>query len=190
MGAHRAGAGSSRPSSASSDRLAWSGEHATTHHKISVALRSDRKPMVSMFEQGSQVCQIHLDAFPGDLGSQKREAFQLMQEIAMSYVCDRIKKCDLYSTRDDRLERLGMLRPRKGRAKGSKAKARPAGVEKEEDGFAGAGEAGSKALSGRKRGLVVKRRPAATKQKPAAAKQKPAVAKEPAAAAEGETLTH
>jgi len=183
VGAHRAGAqAGAHSSSASSDRLAWSGEHATTHHKISVAPRSDRKPMVSMWEQGSQVCQIHLDAFPGDVGSQRREAFQLMRELAMSYACGRIEKSDLYSTRDDRLERLGLLRPRRGRAKGSKAKkakARPVGVEKE------AGEAVSTAArSGRKRGLVLKRRPAAAKQRPAVAKKKPA------AAAEEEILTH
>ena len=129
VSAHRASTTSS--TSAAPDRLAWAGEHATTHHKITVVPRADRKPLISMLEQGSQVCQVHLDCFPGDEKSQKHEAFQLMKEIVMAYGSDSVKKGDPLGMRDDRLARLALLRPKRGRAKGLAAK-RPAARPEEQ----------------------------------------------------------
>ena len=172
VSAHRASTRSS--TSAASDRLAWAGEHAINHHKITVVPRADRRPLISMFEQGSQVCQVHLDCFPGDQKSQKLEAFQLMKEIAMAYSSDSVKKGDLLGMRDDRLARLGLLRPKRGRAKQRLADAakRPAArpetqeeqEEEEEEDCSGKAEDGDTAAA------AVKRKPAAAvKRKPAAA---------------------
>ena len=173
MSARRAGATSS--TSAAPDRLAWAGEHATTHHKITVAPRADRKPLISMLEQGSQVCQVHLDCFPGDENPQKHGASQLMKEIAMAYSSDSVKKGDLLGMRDDRLARLGLLRLKRGRLAATRrpaATARPKeqqeqeqeqDEEEEEDDCSGKAEESDTAAA-------VKRKPAAAvKRKPAAA---------------------
>ena len=181
VSAHRACTTSS--TSAASDRLAWAGERATTHHKITVVPRADRKPLIPMLEQGSQVCQVHLDCFPGDEKSQKHEAFQLMKEIAMAYSSDSVKKGDLPGMRDDRLARLGLLKPKRGRVAAAKrpaATARPEEQqeqeqeqeeEEEEDDCSGKAEERDTA--------------AAVKRKPAAA-----VEGKPAAASAEEKLTH
>ena len=181
VSAHRASTRSS--TSAASDRLAWAGEHATTHHKITVVPRADRRPLISMFEQGSQVCQVHLDCFPGDQKSQKLEAFQLMKEIAMAYSSDSVKKGDLLGMRDDRLARLGLLRPKRGRAKrladtAKRPAARPEEQEEQEEEEED-DDCSEKAEDGDTAAAAVKRKPAAA-----------AVKRKPAAASDEEKPTH
>jgi len=50
-------------------RIIWQGEHATTHHKISIAQRVDRALLCSVYEQSRQIASICANLFgplPGD----------------------------------------------------------------------------------------------------------------------------
>ena len=104
-------------SSSSSDRKKWTwqGEHVLTHRKVTVCPRTDRRPLSSMSEQGCQICQIHLDTLGGNINTQKKTAFDLMVGVAMGYTSDNTKKDELLQRRDDKVEALGLGRPKGGR---------------------------------------------------------------------------
>ena len=171
---HRA---STKPgaSSSSSDpeKLSWQGEHVLTHHKVTVCPRTDRRPMISMYEQGCQICQIHLDTFRGNIGTQRKSAFDLMVEIAMAYTSDTITKGQLLQVRGDKVEAMGLGRPKRGR-KAKRHVAASDGADLPDAGVSVAASDGADLPGARvsnKRRLAVRRRPAAatTRRRPAAA---------------------
>ena len=154
-------------SSADKAKLWWVGEHATTHHRITVTLRADRRPIISMLEQGCQVCQVHVDNFLGNFEEQKAVAFDFMKEIAMAYCSNKIKKDELFTARGDKLISMGLDRPMKGKKRGSLMK-KPSGAA---EGADGEGEASPSATKVRR--LRLKAKPAASEghvmRRPAAA---------------------
>ena len=176
---HRASrrTGSSSSSSApKSEKLHWQGVHATTHHKVTVCPRTDRRPMVSMFEQGSQICQIHLDTFEGDTETQQKSAFDLMVELAMAYTSDSINKTELLQVRGDKVEALGLGRPKRGRKATASLKrpaaAPPATPSPASPGAVDVADGGLPVA--KKTRLAIRREPAAaaTRTRPAAAAAK------------------
>ena len=40
--------------------------HMTTKNNLQVKPRADRNPLVIMYEQGNQICQVRVEGFPGD----------------------------------------------------------------------------------------------------------------------------
>jgi hypothetical protein len=121
--------------------------------------------MISMFEQGSQICQLHLDTFPGNSAAQKKTAFDLMVELAMAYTSDSIKRTELLKVRGDKVEALGLSRPRRGRRAAPSLKrpaaAHPAPPSCEDPGAAAGGGALPVARAAKKARLAIRRRPAA-----------------------------
>ena len=70
--------------------------------------------LVSMYEHGCQIWQIHLATFGGNVNTQKETAFDFTVELAMAYTSDNINKYELLQRRCDKVEALGLGRPKRG----------------------------------------------------------------------------
>lgn len=143
------------------DKHHWSGEHVVNHHRVTVSVRADRKPLVAIHEQKCQICMVHVDSFKGDYKSQVQQAFNFMVELAMAYTQDRLQKDELLNERGSRLESLGLDRPRKGRRAALK---RPAASPGSVTGSVAGSVARPLAKKPRKPRMAIKRKPAAAEE--------------------------
>ena len=67
-----------------------------------------------MYEHGCQIWQIHLATSGGNINTQKKSAFDFTVELAMAYTSDNINKYGLSQRRCDKVEALGLGRPKRG----------------------------------------------------------------------------
>ena len=107
--------------------ILWRGEHSLTSNMLRVQIRNDRGTLISLFEQGHQVCQVALDAFESAAWKQEnrqgsypdkfkvantKEATtageKLMIGVAEAYAADSIAKEQLYDHRDSLLRAAGL----------------------------------------------------------------------------------
>ena len=107
--------------------ILWRGEHSRTSNMLRVQIRTDRGTLISLFEQGHQVCQVALDAFESAAWKQEnrqgsypdkfkvantKEATtageKLMIGVAEAYAADSIAKEQLYDHRDSLLRAAGL----------------------------------------------------------------------------------
>ena len=98
----------------------FSTTHVKTCHEITVAQRSDRDMLMSIYEQGKQICMTKVPYW-GDVVDNKtlpdnhpsvQGAFTFMKELAEAFARDEVARDELKEERDRRLVRLG-----KGKAK-------------------------------------------------------------------------
>ena len=77
-------------------------EHSITHHSLEVRPRTDRSLLMSMYEQGSQVCMINVDRFKESKSEDERLkiCFGIMKKICVMYSKDKLTKKELYPQRD------------------------------------------------------------------------------------------
>jgi hypothetical protein len=78
----------------------FSGEHCSSHHKIVVKARTDRQPLMSMFEQGRQILQVAVARFDGKPEDATTLAGKFMANIATLYSQDKLQPADLKGHRD------------------------------------------------------------------------------------------
>ena len=91
-------------------------EATATRHSISISQRTDRTLLLSIYEQGKQICQVQLDKFgpvepliagsnhlPKDHDTVLR-AMTIMKPLAIMYARGEIKKEELKSVKDDRVK--------------------------------------------------------------------------------------
>ena len=97
--AHQA---SHRPSPGASS--AWQKLHTVTKNVISVRKRVDRCLLVSIYEQGAQVCQVNVHAKFGETSAAIDKALEFMVTLATEYVENKIQKKDLFPRRNAMLE--------------------------------------------------------------------------------------
>lgn len=83
----------------------WSGEHITTKHALKIRTRADRGLLISLYEQGRQVCQVDVkkwDPAEGEVGTAR--AIEFMLPIATKYMNDLVERSALYALRDELLK--------------------------------------------------------------------------------------
>ena len=91
-------------------------EATATRHSISISQRTDRTLLLSIYEQGKQICQVQLDKFgpvepliagsnhlPKDHDTVLR-AMTIMKPLAIMYARGEIKKEELKNVKDDRVK--------------------------------------------------------------------------------------
>ena len=79
----------------------FEGTHKTTQHKIKVAKRSDRQPLVSIYEQQKQILQVAISWFEGETDEAREEAaIVFMVDLATQYCQALVTKEELKTKRD------------------------------------------------------------------------------------------
>ena len=117
--------------------VVWRGEHSKTSNALRVQIRADRGILMSLYEQGAQICQIPIDIFEEEEWKDKnrvgkatdpkkfatpnsaearKAAEAFMVSIAKEYAADKIPKEDLYVHRDSQLAANGLSTGRKRKA--------------------------------------------------------------------------
>ena len=101
-------------------------EHAQTRHKLTVKERTDRGQLVSLFEQGAQVCQFKVTSFgPDDKDpATLKAATDAMITIAKRYASNEIDKSQLYIARNEILANLEKKKTATAKTARSKATAK------------------------------------------------------------------
>jgi hypothetical protein len=90
-----------RTSRGSRSTAPFEGTHKTTQHKIKVAKRSDRKPLVSMYEQQKQILQVAISWFEGENDEAREQAaIVFMVDLATQYCQALLTKEELKTKRD------------------------------------------------------------------------------------------
>lgn len=85
----------------------FDGTHKTTKHKIKVAKRSDRQPLVSIYEQQKQILQVAVKYFEGDSEeAQEQAAIVFMVDLATLYCEALVTKDDLKTKRNLKIAQL------------------------------------------------------------------------------------
>ena len=91
-------------------------EAKATKHSITISQRTDRTLLLSIYEQGKQICQVQLDKFgpvePLIAGSNHlpkdhdtvQKAMTIMKPLAIMYANGEIKKEELKNVKDDRVK--------------------------------------------------------------------------------------
>lgn len=110
-----------RPHGDRAAEVIWEGEHHLSHHKLSVRRRNDRALLVSLFEQGGQVCQVRVDRFGDESAESLAKAGALMTRVAQAYACGDIEKDELLARRDQEAVKVGIAPVKRLAAASSKA---------------------------------------------------------------------
>ena len=92
---------STKPSSAKL-RIFWVGEHVLSHHRIMVKERTDRVPLVAIYEQSAQILQVNSRDF-----ADVEEAGSFMIEVAKLYAQRLIELAALKQHRNDEMAKRG-----------------------------------------------------------------------------------
>ena len=99
--AHQA---SHRPSPGDTSANTWQKLHTVTKNVIRVRKRVDRCLLMSIYEQGAQVCQVNVHAKFGETSAAIDKALEFMVTLATEYVENKIQKKDLFPRRNAMLE--------------------------------------------------------------------------------------
>ena len=83
--------------SASSDYFTL--EHQPAHHRLRVASRSDRRPMMVLYEQAQQILQLRVDAFGMEQDKAMQAAASFLTGIAEEYASGKLDKMELKARR-------------------------------------------------------------------------------------------
>ena len=62
--------------------VVWEGIHCASKHRVFVKRRQDRELLMSLFEQGPQICQIRVDTFGDDVTVAEPLAAKFMTKVA------------------------------------------------------------------------------------------------------------
>ena len=123
-------AGSLRSSSYSSrgESALWEATQINTNHRIGISQRVDRKLLLSMYEQGSQVLSINLEVF-GDIADQHQQlprshpivvkGLKLLTHFGQMFARGECKRSELKEKRDELMQRLGLMLPNGRQVKNS-----------------------------------------------------------------------
>lgn len=93
---------------AASSSTLWMGEHTLSHNKLAVVVKPDRGELVTILEQGCQICQIRTLVFGGEGGDFKQKATDFMMQLAERYSKAEFEKANIYHERDAELKRIGI----------------------------------------------------------------------------------
>jgi len=87
----------------------FEGQTEATHHRVQVRLKTDRKPMCSLYEQGKQRMQAHIHLF-GDpeLQTSKDRCIGVMVCLAKEFCSGKVGRCDLQQRRNELLREAGV----------------------------------------------------------------------------------
>ena len=136
--AHQA---SHRPSPGASSANTWQKLHTVTKNVISVRKRVDRCLLVSIYEQGAQVCQVNVHAKFGETSAAIDKALEFMVTLATEYVENKIQKKDLFPRRNAMLEAVPKVAQPPGASRACK---QGTDHEKEKEGFLNKNKHGQK----------------------------------------------
>ena len=99
--------------SSSDPEMYWQGEAADTHHRISARFRTDRNDLISIYEQGRQICQVRADYFGKYDTQEEKKATQkvaadFMVELAKQYAKGGMDDKQLKALKDSKLKGSGL----------------------------------------------------------------------------------
>ena len=92
----------------------FEGTHETTQHKVKVAKRSDRQPLVSIYEQQKQNLQVAISWFEGETDeAREAAAIVFMVDLATQYCQALVTKEELKTKRDQGVHDLKLQKKKK-----------------------------------------------------------------------------